>query len=187
MNRRNEKIDARDYLLDDKQQAFLRAQIEKQQREEDEEFVKKIFNKVQNNGKIIKRIEDDDVDEEFPPKNSLLYSTVRKTPGQKELIENLLTGSVKDVSEPGPSTSKQPPQKSNLPTKEVLRNLVVRKRKDDSLQPSSTSKTLNVPSSSIPPDKNNVSTKKSADVSSIPPPVKKKTLTSLAAYGSDSD
>uniref|UniRef100_A0AC34RKT4 Splicing factor YJU2 n=1 Tax=Panagrolaimus sp. JU765 TaxID=591449 RepID=A0AC34RKT4_9BILA len=200
LNRRNERIDARDYVLDDKQKAFLIAEMEKQQKEEDDNYVRQIFNKVQNNGKIYKRIEDDDTD--FTT-SSLLFPKESKKPGEKELVEALLTGQVKTVGEPGPSNVNADLKKS----KESLKNLVVRKPAVKKSGESSTTataeagpsgiSTLNLPGPSRPTKEQSnqglpVSNPLKRPASNVPESKQeqpkgnaKKAL--VSAYGSDSD
>jgi len=219
LNRRNEKIDARDFILDDKKKAFLLAEMQRQQEEEDEEFVRQAFNKIQSGGKTIKRIEDDE--DELSSRGNLLFPKKPKNSGEKDLVETLLCGQAKQISDPTSSTVTNS-QQSN-PTKDRLKGLIIRKRKPETEDPKASNssdipgpsrtqdqrlsdvpgpskindqKPPNIPGpdrtqdpgpsssstlSKPPPSKPNVSNPSSG------PPAKQKLLSSLAAYGSDSD
>lgn len=156
LNRRNEKIDARDFILDDKKKAFLLAEMQRQQKEEDEEFVRQAFNKVRSGGKIIKRIEDNE--DELSSRGSLLFSKKPQNSGEKELVETLLCGQPRQVPDPTSSTAASSQQRSNS-TKDMLKGIIARKRKPEAGDPSKVS------NSSDTPGPSKIQDKRSSDVS----------------------
>uniref|UniRef100_A0A914R2G6 Splicing factor YJU2 n=1 Tax=Panagrolaimus davidi TaxID=227884 RepID=A0A914R2G6_9BILA len=176
LNRRNEGIDARDFVLDDKQKALLIAEKHRIEAEQDEEIIRNMFYKPRADGHIIRRIEDDE--DELSQEGSLGILGKRKL-NEKKMVETVLSGA-------GPSSSK--PQ-SDLKTK--LKGLVVVKKAKinaETDQPSSSS-SGSLPGHSKPPDKCLPSSSKViANTTTVAGPTPaKKGLLLLGSYNSDSD
>uniref|UniRef100_A0A914YPJ7 Splicing factor YJU2 n=1 Tax=Panagrolaimus superbus TaxID=310955 RepID=A0A914YPJ7_9BILA len=86
LNRRNEGIDARDFVLDDKQKALFIAEKQRIEAEKDEELIRQMFFKTRADGHIIRRIEDDE--DELSQEGSLGILGKRKM-DEKKMMENI--------------------------------------------------------------------------------------------------
>jgi hypothetical protein len=167
LNRRNEGIDVRDFVLDDKQKALLIAEKQRIEAEEDEGIIRQMFFKSRADGQIIRRIEDDE--DELSEHGSLGLLGKRKL-DEKKMLETVIG-----------STSKQ---KLESDLKSKLKGVIKKTKKDNSVNQLSSS-SYSAPGPSKPPDIPGTSIA-TVSSSSAAPPVKKGLLL-LGSYGSDSD
>ena len=127
MNRRNEAIDARDFVLDDKQKAQLLAEKQRRDVEEDEEVIRRLFYKPRADGQIIRRIEDDE--DELSQEGSLGLLG-KRNPDERKIMESVLGSS-------STATSSQNDIKSDLKCGEGSLGLLGKRKLDQSMIASS--------------------------------------------------
>lgn len=184
MNRRHETFDTDQYL---KQTPSIRAEMLRIQEEKDEEFIKSLFGRTED-GKVIKRIVDDDEDEE----TSVLYKNIKKEPkiepanteespcSSSSHLKEEVTGNSSTLKSFQQVTNKRPVESHQ---KQLLSKIVVLKKKKNDEEEKSQTATVEPNSCSRPQAKivNTEGSSRSAN------PAESKALSSLVDYGSASE